>query len=101
MLRSTRRICTSRFSGWVTTSAGGTVPRSIRTSCSDREDPAAVRLAARWRLDCSRSLRGVSMTVQLKTLPYWIESAPLPHFGPLDSNEWADVVVVGGGITGL
>jgi glycine/D-amino acid oxidase-like deaminating enzyme/nitrite reductase/ring-hydroxylating ferredoxin subunit len=41
------------------------------------------------------------MTVQLKTLPYWIESAPLPHFGPLDSNEWADVVVVGGGITGL
>lgn len=41
------------------------------------------------------------MTVQLKTLPYWIDSGPLPHFGPLDTDEWADVVVVGGGITGL
>jgi len=41
------------------------------------------------------------MTVQLKTLPYWIDSAGLPRFGPLTKNEHADVVVVGGGITGL
>lgn len=41
------------------------------------------------------------MTVQLKTMPYWVTSAPLPHFAPLDSNERADVVVIGGGITGL
>jgi hypothetical protein len=27
------------------------------------------------------------MTIQLKTTPYWIESAPLPHFGPLDQHE--------------
>jgi glycine/D-amino acid oxidase-like deaminating enzyme/nitrite reductase/ring-hydroxylating ferredoxin subunit len=41
------------------------------------------------------------MTVQLKTTPYWIESAPLPHFAPLDQDEQADVVVIGGGVTGL
>ena len=41
------------------------------------------------------------MAVQLDSKPYWIDSAPLPHFGPLDQNEQADVVVIGGGITGL
>jgi glycine/D-amino acid oxidase-like deaminating enzyme/nitrite reductase/ring-hydroxylating ferredoxin subunit len=41
------------------------------------------------------------MTIQLKTTPYWIESSPLPHFGPLDQHEDADVVVIGGGLTGL
>ena len=41
------------------------------------------------------------MAVQLDTTPYWIESAPLPHFAPLDQHEEADVVIVGGGITGL
>ena len=41
------------------------------------------------------------MTVQLKTLPYWIDSTSLPHFRPLEQNERADVVVVGGGLTGL
>ena len=41
------------------------------------------------------------MAVQLKTLPYWIDSETLPRFGPLSRNERADVVVVGGGITGL
>jgi glycine/D-amino acid oxidase-like deaminating enzyme len=40
------------------------------------------------------------MPVQLKTLPYWMDAA-VPRFAPLDSNERADVVVVGGGITGL
>jgi glycine/D-amino acid oxidase-like deaminating enzyme/nitrite reductase/ring-hydroxylating ferredoxin subunit len=41
------------------------------------------------------------MAVQLKTLPYWIDSEALPRFPPLGRNERADVVVVGGGITGL
>jgi glycine/D-amino acid oxidase-like deaminating enzyme len=41
------------------------------------------------------------MTVQLKTSPYWIDLAPLTHFPPLTRTERADVVVVGGGITGL
>ena len=40
------------------------------------------------------------MSVQLKTLPYWMDAA-IPRFTPLDWNERADVVVVGGGITGL
>ena len=40
------------------------------------------------------------MPVQLKTLPYWMDAA-VPRFAPLDSNKRADVVVVGGGITGL
>src|SRR5207253_948502 len=34
-------------------------------------------------------------------MPYWVETAPLPHIAPIDSNDRADVVVVGGGITGL
>ena len=33
--------------------------------------------------------------------PYWIDSAPLPRFPKLDRNEDVDVVIVGGGITGL
>src|SRR5262245_31672526 len=52
------------------------------------------------RLAAGQAEGGV-MTVQLKTLPYWIDSAGLPRFGPLTKNEHADVVVVGGGITGL
>lgn len=35
------------------------------------------------------------------TQPYWIDSAALPRFPKLDRNEQVDVVVVGGGITGL
>lgn len=35
------------------------------------------------------------------TQPYWIESAPFPRFAKLDRDEQADVVIVGGGITGL
>jgi glycine/D-amino acid oxidase-like deaminating enzyme/nitrite reductase/ring-hydroxylating ferredoxin subunit len=37
----------------------------------------------------------------LNTTPFWIESAALPRFPPLDRDIRADVVVVGGGITGL
>ena len=35
------------------------------------------------------------------TQPYWIDSAPLPRFAKLDRDEAVDVVIVGGGITGL
>ena len=35
------------------------------------------------------------------TLPYWIDSAKLPRFPKLERDETVDVVVVGGGITGL
>ena len=37
----------------------------------------------------------------LDTTPYWAESLPSQGFAPLDHDEHADVVVVGGGITGL
>ena len=32
---------------------------------------------------------------------YWIESAPLPRFPPLDRNLTVDVVIIGGGIMGI
>jgi len=35
------------------------------------------------------------------TTPYWSTSAPFPQFAKLAKDETADVVVVGGGITGL
>jgi len=35
------------------------------------------------------------------TLPYWADSASLPHFPKLDRDLTVDVVVVGGGIVGL
>ena len=35
------------------------------------------------------------------TVPYWIDSAPLPRFPKLERNETVDVVVIGGGIAGL
>ena len=35
------------------------------------------------------------------TQPYWLDSAPLPRFPKLDRDEQVDVVIVGGGITGL
>jgi glycine/D-amino acid oxidase-like deaminating enzyme/nitrite reductase/ring-hydroxylating ferredoxin subunit len=35
------------------------------------------------------------------TVPYWIDSAPLPRFPKLERNESVDVVVIGGGIAGL
>ena len=43
------------------------------------------------------------MTTKLHsaTQPYWIETASLPRFPKLDRDEQVDVVIVGGGITGL
>jgi glycine/D-amino acid oxidase-like deaminating enzyme/nitrite reductase/ring-hydroxylating ferredoxin subunit len=41
------------------------------------------------------------MAVQLDTKPYWIDSTSLPRFPRFEHNGHADVVVVGGGITGL
>jgi glycine/D-amino acid oxidase-like deaminating enzyme/nitrite reductase/ring-hydroxylating ferredoxin subunit len=41
------------------------------------------------------------MKLHTDTLPYWIHSARLPRFPKLERDETADVVVVGGGITGL
>ena len=38
---------------------------------------------------------------KLATTPYWSDSASLPRFPPLERDERADVVIVGGGITGL
>ncbi len=35
------------------------------------------------------------------TTPYWLEGPGLPAFPPLDADTRADVVVIGGGITGL
>jgi glycine/D-amino acid oxidase-like deaminating enzyme/nitrite reductase/ring-hydroxylating ferredoxin subunit len=41
------------------------------------------------------------MKLTTATRPYWLESASLPRFGKLGRDETVDVVVVGGGITGL
>jgi glycine/D-amino acid oxidase-like deaminating enzyme/nitrite reductase/ring-hydroxylating ferredoxin subunit len=41
------------------------------------------------------------MKLHTDTRPYWIDSAQLPSFGKLDRDDTVDVVVVGGGITGL
>jgi glycine/D-amino acid oxidase-like deaminating enzyme/nitrite reductase/ring-hydroxylating ferredoxin subunit len=41
-----------------------------------------------------------SASARLDTTPYWFESA-LPTFSKVASNQHVDVVVVGGGITGL
>ena len=43
----------------------------------------------------------LSSPARLDTTSYWIDSAPMPRFPALERNEQADVVVVGGGITGL
>jgi glycine/D-amino acid oxidase-like deaminating enzyme/nitrite reductase/ring-hydroxylating ferredoxin subunit len=45
--------------------------------------------------------QGVTTKSHLATEPYWIESASLPRFPKLDRDETVDVVIVGGGITGL
>jgi glycine/D-amino acid oxidase-like deaminating enzyme/nitrite reductase/ring-hydroxylating ferredoxin subunit len=41
------------------------------------------------------------MPVELDTTPFWIDSAKPPTFPRLEHDTRADVVVVGGGITGL
>jgi glycine/D-amino acid oxidase-like deaminating enzyme/nitrite reductase/ring-hydroxylating ferredoxin subunit len=45
--------------------------------------------------------QGVSAKSSVATQPYWIDSVPLPRFPKLDRDDEVDVVVVGGGITGL
>jgi NADPH-dependent 2,4-dienoyl-CoA reductase/sulfur reductase-like enzyme len=42
-----------------------------------------------------------TMASQLDTTSYWIDSTTLPTFPRLEHDTRADVVVVGGGITGL
>src|SRR6266850_1827541 len=55
-----------------------------------------------WRLDCSQSSRGIGMPASaLDTTSYWIGSTSLPRFLKLSRDERVDVVIVGGGITGL
>jgi glycine/D-amino acid oxidase-like deaminating enzyme/nitrite reductase/ring-hydroxylating ferredoxin subunit len=41
------------------------------------------------------------MATQAETISYWLNSASMPAFPKLDRDETVDVVVVGGGITGL
>lgn len=41
------------------------------------------------------------MAIHLDTTPYWIDTAALPHFPRLEQSETVDVVIVGGGLTGL
>lgn len=41
------------------------------------------------------------MTAKTSTEPYWFTTDPMPQFDRLDSDATADVVIVGGGITGL
>ena len=40
-------------------------------------------------------------SVHAGTLPYWLDSETFPRFSPLDRDLDVDVLVVGGGITGL
>jgi len=39
-------------------------------------------------------------SLDIETLPYWIDSASFPTFAKIDRDVDVDVVVVGGGITG-
>src|SRR5919201_3963182 len=41
------------------------------------------------------------MKVHADTLPFWIDTSPLPRYRKLERDETVDVLVVGGGITGL
>jgi glycine/D-amino acid oxidase-like deaminating enzyme/nitrite reductase/ring-hydroxylating ferredoxin subunit len=43
----------------------------------------------------------MSTSASVDTLSYWIDSESLPRFPKLARNEHVDVVIVGGGITGL
>ena len=41
------------------------------------------------------------MTGSPKHSPYWVDAAPMPRFPHVDGDLTADVLIVGGGITGL
>jgi glycine/D-amino acid oxidase-like deaminating enzyme len=40
-------------------------------------------------------------SLDIGTLPYWVDSASFPTFGKIDRDIDVDVVIIGGGITGL
>jgi len=42
-----------------------------------------------------------NMKVRADTLPFWIDSTPLPRYPKLERDESVDVLVIGAGITGL
>src|SRR5256884_1220798 len=42
-----------------------------------------------------------NMKVHADTLPFWIDSTPLPRYPKLERDESVDVLVIGAGITGL
>jgi glycine/D-amino acid oxidase-like deaminating enzyme len=42
-----------------------------------------------------------SISVPADTTPFWIDSASLPAFSKVQRDQRVDVVIVGGGITGL
>ena len=46
-------------------------------------------------------MTGGNAVLPENALSYWIESEPLPAFGPLTEDTDADVAIVGAGITGL
>src|SRR6185295_1379188 len=37
----------------------------------------------------------------MDTKPYWLTAPPLPRFDPIDRDLKVDVVIVGGGLTGI
>src|SRR6266568_5632451 len=37
----------------------------------------------------------------MRSVPFWIDTAPIRRFPPLEKNTKVDVVVVGAGITGI
>jgi glycine/D-amino acid oxidase-like deaminating enzyme/nitrite reductase/ring-hydroxylating ferredoxin subunit len=42
-----------------------------------------------------------TLATEQSTQPYWVDSVAAPSFKPLDTNLHVDVIVVGGGITGI
>src|SRR5687767_3480523 len=60
------------------------------------------RLAHSQAADPRQVTRGSDMpTPATDTTPYWIDSTSMPVFKKLSRDERVDVVIVGGGITGL
>src|SRR5947207_299311 len=51
-------------------------------------------------LGCGRRV-GTYMTDSRSTGPYWADSASMPRFPHLDGDLTVDVLIVGGGLTGL
>src|SRR6185436_12728391 len=62
-------------------------------------DPVAVRLLG--EVVKGEVCMAQRTSLQIGTEPYWFDSASFPTFGALDRDIDVDVVVVGGGFTGL